>query len=1106
MLKLRLSPLLALTLAVLACLVSVGYGQDADADKAQASLREGIARFQALDFRAAKQTLLSIDRGTLSDADKKTLDGFIEKVDPAIKEQMAAMAAYRAAEGAVKDGELAKAKQGFATAAASEYLPTQTRQDAKAQLAVVEKKMKVVAEVAAALEENPQPAAGEASPPAEAATAPAAAAPESPAPAAEVATQPAAELEPAAQPVAEGEEAALLANGTEEPAASEAAEPTDTLAAEQADGEAEAAAGEAAAVETPAADAQDTEVAAETPADAAPAGEDAQPAADAEGVMSMEESGRSADELVTMGKEAIQANQAERAIGYFQRALAQDPNNLEAQQQLNVAREMTATQGEGGILSRLEANRRIARQSADVEYDKSLTRSYEVLARAEAGADFDAAADAARVARNILETNKGLYSEAEYSERLARVNDQVSLVESRREQWSQQRVEMQVAEIQQREVVRREQESERRERKVTDLQDRARVLRSEGKYELALEVVQQILNIDPNDDWAAEQVGVLQQFVLLQEERTVHQEQRGQEQKQLIDVRRSEIPWYELIKYPEDWKELSRRREPFGAELASVGSQADRELRQRMKEKLSVNITFEGTEFGDVIKFLKDTSGANIFVKWTALSVLGITEQTPVTLDLADITFEKALQVILDYVGGVEPLSYMIDEGVITISTRDDLATKTYTDVYDIRDLIVRVPNFTAPRIDLGSAGEENGGLGAFAGEGESDNQDEGNWRDEIILNITSLIQETIDPLSWTPTGEVGSIREMHGQLVVTQTSENHQALMNLIRKLREARALQVSIEARFITVNTGFLNSIGLDLDFFFNLGSRLGSQSVVDPFTGAVVPTTGGQSGWGSNQPGTDRFTPMAVRQNSFGFGNMVGVQSPVGASSIGGQVDNSAMSVAGTFLDDIQVDFLIQATQAHSSTRSLTAPRLTLFNGQRAYVLVATQQAYVGDLEPVVADNVAIFNPVPNRIASGAVLDVEATISADRRYVTLTVRPTVSNVVAFREFAINTTSDAGDGDVIIAQGRFELPTVSVQRLETTVSVPDGGTLLLGGQKLTGEIEREMGVPLLNKIPIINRAFSNRGTVRDEQTLLILIKPKIIIQREEEERQHPD
>ena len=48
-------------------------------------------------------------------------------------------------------------------------------------------------------------------------------------------------------------------------------------------------------------------------------------------------------------------------------------------------------------------------------------------------------------------------------------------------------------------------------------------------------------------------------------------------------------------------------------------------------------------------------------------------------------------------------------------------------------------------------------------------------------------------------------------------------------------------------------------------------------------------------------------------------------------------------------------------------------------------------------------------------------------------------------------------------------------------------------------------MGAPLLNKIPILNRLFSNRGKVRDESTLLILIKPKIIIQQEEEARAFP-
>ena len=1135
MLNLRRSLLLAVTLAVLVGWVSPGYGQSAD--DAQAALRDGITQFQNLDFRAAKQVLLSVDREKLSSDDRQTLDEYLDKVDPAIEQQGAAMEAYRSAEQAMRDGELAAAKEGFATAAASEYLPAASRQDARAQLAMVERKMVVLAEVAAALEEGPQPEVVEEAPA------------ETDADEQPLAVgAPAGEAAPAAvensgneADAPEAEPAAELAEAAPVAAAAEPVEAIVTDADESADvvaGSGDAVAEAAAPVVEPvheyipveqgesASLAQSDEVEPQAvPSDepmAVPSDEPTVVAPDEpivvsapqEPVTAIDDRGARAEELIALGEEAIQANQPDRAIGYFQRALAMDPDNVRAQQQLNSARQMAVTAGDGGILSRLEANRRIARQTAEVEYDQALTRSYELLARADNAAEFDGAGDSARVARNALETNKTLYSEAEYRERLARVDEQLDLVETRREQWSQQRVQRQVAEIQEREALRREQEGERRDTKIAQLKDRAKVLRSEAKYELALEVVQQILNIDPNENWAAEQVGILEQFVLLQQDKAVHQEQRDQEQKVLVDLRRSEIPWYELIKYPEDWKELSRRREPFGAELASVGSQADRELRQLLQQKIPADLAFEGDQFSDVIAFLRDITNSNIVVKWTALSILGIDETTPVNIRLSNVTFEKALKTILDYVGGFEPLGYMIDDGVITISTRDDLATKTYTDVYDIRDLIVRVPNFVAPRLDLGAAGGEEGttgGIELFEDEGGDGEDDEGNipTRAEIIFNITSLIQETIDPLSWQQNGgEVGSIRELHGQLVVTQTSQNHQSLINLIRKLREARALQVSIEARFITVNSGFLNSIGLDLDFFFNIGSRLGSASVVDPFTGAVVPTTTGASGWGTHAPGDNKFTPLAVGQNSAAFTNMIGVQSPLGAGSIGGQVENSALSVAGTFLDDIQVDFLIQATQAHSSTRSLTAPRLTLFNGQRAFVLVATQQAYVSDLEPVVADNVAILDPIPGLIASGSVLDVEATISADRRYVTLTVRPTVANVIAFREFAVNETAGGGGEDeaVTVSTGRFELPTMSVQRLETTVSVPDGGTLLLGGQKLAGEVEREMGVPLLNKIPIINRAFTNRGTVRDEQTLLILIKPKIIIQREEEERQHPE
>ncbi|MEI7767357.1 MAG: hypothetical protein WCJ97_07970, partial [Phycisphaerae bacterium] len=54
-----------------------------------------------------------------------------------------------------------------------------------------------------------------------------------------------------------------------------------------------------------------------------------------------------------------------------------------------------------------------------------------------------------------------------------------------------------------------------------------------------------------------------------------------------------------------------------------------------------------------------------------------------------------------------------------------------------------------------------------------------------------------------------------------------------------------------------------------------------------------------------------------------------------------------------------------------------------------------------------------------------------------------------------------------------------------------------------IVGEAEQETGVPFLSKIPGLGRLFTNRTYIKEERTLLILIRPKIIIQREAEEAQ---
>src|SRR5262249_29472996 len=68
------------------------------------------------------------------------------------------------------------------------------------------------------------------------------------------------------------------------------------------------------------------------------------------------------------------------------------------------------------------------------------------------------------------------------------------------------------------------------------------------------------------------------------------------------------------------------------------------------------------------------------------------------------------------------------------------------------------------------------------------------------------------------------------------------------------------------------------------------------------------------------------------------------------------------------------------------------------------------------------------------------------------------------------------------------------------TTVNVPDGGTVLLGGFKFLAEERTEYGPPILSKIPYLSRLFRNGGWSRDGSTLIYLVTARVIMVDEEE------
>ncbi len=792
-----------------------------------------------------------------------------------------------------------------------------------------------------------------------------------------------------------------------------------------------------------------------------------------------------AQQLVAEANAAAEQGNYNQALRLYERAAAMNPDNEAAQRGLANVRMVLAEDTAPSILENELTARRLKQQRAVAQYNNAISSAEQAM---EAG-NYARASDEAALAKSILDTNRQFFSEDRYTERRQQALDLAQRIETRRQQAEVESLEQEQQRIAERQAEQRQEAEMEQQRRVQELLRRARDLARDQRYDQALEQIEQIKFIEPGNTAALFMEDLIEDQVLAVEYRQTIKERGREMAVQTLENVKATVPTSDLLVYPPDWPELTARR--LETQGQATDTEANRVVRERLQQPIPVD--FRANALENVIEFLRNVTGVNIFVQWNSLEAAGVSRDTPITMQLQNVAAAQALQLILDEAGGdLVNIGYTINEGVVVIATQQFLSAQTTILTYDIRDLIVQVPSFDeAPEFDLGSVASDSGGGGGgiFDDAGEDDEGDLP--RAERIQQIMDLIRNTVDPDNWRMAGGLtSSMEELNGTLIVTTTAENHEQISGLLRQLREQRAIQIAVESRFLFVTQNFIEEVGLDVDF-----------TLLDPGADVVgTPTAQGNTADTASALGT----------------TIDGTLGPLNDATrsllIGSALPGGGVGSLGFLIDDLRVDVLLKATQRDSRNLTVNTPRITFFNGQRAYVTVSRQVAFVSDLEPVVAENAVAFDPEIDIVSDGIVLDVEGTISADRRYVTLTVRPSLAQLTNLREFTIFSEIDQDDDDddgdedqQQFAAGIIQQPEIQLTTLRTTVSVPDKGTLLLGGQRLVGEVEVESGVPVLSKIPFINRLFTNRSTTRDERTLLILIKPTIIIQAEEEERLFP-
>ncbi len=608
------------------------------------------------------------------------------------------------------------------------------------------------------------------------------------------------------------------------------------------------------------------------------------------------------------------------------------------------------------------------------------------------------------------------------------------------------------------------------------------------------------------------------------------------------------------------WEELTKTRSKQLADRKS--RRTEKELDIERKLKTPVSLKFRNRPLSEVIEQLEKLTAVNLHLDPKGLEEEGVSSDMPVTIDLTqDISLKSALNLIL------EPLhlSYVIKDEVLKITSEQLRDGETYTQTYNVADLVIPIPNFVPNgRTGLAGAimdgynvtGGGMGGMGGGAGTAYVASKDGtpatgivnpallaqmnqlmpggmgsrggfgqsapaggpggmGHGVQPDFEPLIDLITTTIKPQTWDEVGGPGSISQFSNNLslVISQTEEVHQAIADLLEQLRRNQDLQVTIEVRFITLNDNFFERIGVD--FQFNIKNLSAGTFPNTPTQGNLREVVGLNTVAG-NAPSGDapNYTSnldIPFRQSSFNLATPQFGQ-PVEVAHFGFAI-----------LSDLEAYFLINAAQGDRRSNVLQAPKVTLFNGQQAQVIDQTQTPFVISVIPVVGDFAAAYQPVITVLSEGTALTVQATISHDRRFVRLTVLPFFSTIGDVQTFTFsgskttnnsnssNTSSGGTGGDSTAASGNattstdgitIQLPSFAVVTVNTTVSVPDGGTVLLGGIKRLSEGRNEFGVPILSKLPYINRLFKNVGIGRETQSLMMMVTPRIIIQEEEEER----
>ncbi|APD87571.1 type II and III secretion system protein [Alteromonas sp. Mex14] len=170
-------------------------------------------------------------------------------------------------------------------------------------------------------------------------------------------------------------------------------------------------------------------------------------------------------------------------------------------------------------------------------------------------------------------------------------------------------------------------------------------------------------------------------------------------------------------------------------------------------------------------------------------------------------------------------------------------------------------------------------------------------------------------------------------------------------------------------------------------------------------------------------------------------------------------------------LALNFLYRNTRSTIRSR----PRVMVKSGQEASIDVGDRVPIItSNVQSTVTNNASIVQQV-SYVDTGVLLDIKPTVHATG-FVDIEISQELSEATIDENPTINS------------------PTISTRSINTTLTLRDGGSVLIGGLIRSSDSEAETGVPVLGKLPGIGKLFRGDSGTQRRTELMVMIIPYIL------------